>query len=91
MRCVECRSTGFTQEELEAHETKTGHVRHPDPKEWMTSKEFPEQAASAPKLSKDDLLAALRDMGPAALAELRALLGPQANAPEDAKATKGGA
>lgn len=75
MRCTTCRRTGFTEPELGEHESKTGHVRPADRREWASSESFPEERKQL-ALDPADLLEALRALGPAARAELQKLLAP---------------
>ena len=72
MRCVTCRRTGFTEEELIAHEQKTGHVRAADKKLWQSSDSFAELPPKAERLTREELIAALRELGPAVIAEATA-------------------
>lgn len=61
MRCVQCLTTGYTEEELDAHEEKTGHIRPGDRAQWATQKDF--ERIEVPKFTKDQLLQAMRDAG----------------------------
>jgi hypothetical protein len=77
MRCLTCHRTGFTEPELVAHEKRFQHPRAPEgtnPAEWSTGNEFP-QTAPRP-IAREDLLAALRALGPEALEALAALIKP---------------
>lgn len=60
MRCPQCQSTGFTEDELAAHEAKTGHSRGSDRKQWDTSAEYPHAER---KVSKEEILQALKELG----------------------------
>jgi hypothetical protein len=62
MRCRACLRTGFTDDELKAHVASTGHVLPTDPLDWKSGKEFAE-SSHVPKLDKDQLLAALKELG----------------------------
>lgn len=60
MRCVTCRTTGYTEDELLAHEKKSGH-RRPKDGSHATSRDFP--PSETPKTNRAEILAALEELG----------------------------